>query len=204
MDYTDIYDRFTRQLIDRLATDADYIESISTGNLNLQYRYKILASDSGSDFISSGASSNDVGTIFYATSESVIWGSTGELQRGFKPYEIVNNNITTAETHLTSYASAIGASYSTTDTIDEATKLYVLFLLYSNNQKEEGGADEFNNCVNLLAAVWGNGIRDIMIPENAVASDNTKIIYEVDCDVTVPKWKDDDIDADYIQQIQTQ
>lgn len=186
-----MYDRFTKALVASLAYDPEFVESFTNADLEIDTHYKILIA-TGLDVTNVGAADNVVGTEFWATGTTPTSWGTGYLQMGLSPSDITTNNLAFAVTHLTNFASQVGASYSETAIIKEATMLYALFLLYSNNQKAEGGSDEFALCVNLLCTEWGNGIRDVMIPEDAQNTPLMDIPKSAEAYVSKIDWEEFD------------
>lgn len=173
--YLDIYNVFSQFRVNQLAEDVSF-DVVSAGYLMVGKRYKILDASGGADFTTVGSADNVVGTVFIASTCSVLptWG-TGSLQKGYSEQENIETQIDEARNVLASYANI------NSNTVDETVEFqaqflihYTMYLLYHVNNMDVEGEQERKEALMLLQRYWGASIYD---GEN-MESQDTKPLYQ--------------------------
>jgi hypothetical protein len=171
--YTDIYLKFGEDRVKQLAFDINYT-TLTSGYLEVGSVYTILA-NTGANFTTVGASANTVGTVFTATSSTILptWGTAGQLQRGYSAQNIIEVQITAAIEYITSLANIADRDYDISVSYQaEFVKYYTMYLLYAYNNLEAEGENEKRTAEKILGNYWGYSIFD---NENIDNQDTTPI-----------------------------
>lgn len=187
--FENVYQVFGQDQVDQLAFEYGY-DVVSAGLLVAGDRYLILEATGTTDFTMVGASSNDVGTSFRATSSLIIpdWNG-GELQRGYSKQEIIEIQIAEARDKLKAEANKAGHEYDESqDYQQNFIVYYTMYLLYMRNNNEKQGYHERKEAMLQLHRYWGNTIFDGENLENQ----DTKPMNTATAKVTTPTWEDED------------
>jgi len=175
--YTDIYEKFNRSRIEKMAYDPDYsATAISSGSLTRGKRYEFITAGTAANFTNVGCTATiAIGVSFYATASvaPTAWGSA-TVYSGMSPEDIVEVELADCRDKFTAIAGYCQAAFDESDTqIALAMKYFTMYLLYVRDQNEKQGEGEYTVAMSILTEVWGNGVKSYIYgtPKSAETMD---------------------------------
>lgn len=185
----DIYNEFGERKVNELAYDPNY-EVLTSGLLVVGKSYKILISVGGTDFLSVGALSNDIGTRFVCNKSTIDWKGSDSLQRGYTNEENIQNNITAAENSVKSIAVQTENEYSDSNVLQRlAVMYYTLYLLYVENEQPAAAATERKEAMDILARIWGGSVYTYDSSSNPNYPSFNQPLKKVGSYIAKPDWE---------------